>query len=77
MEGNEEFGGEENFEWNTKDYNQGNAHGNDDAMHGHGLKGTYSNIARRCQFEWWGAKCDLVDDGGIFIAKGQVVTCDP
>jgi hypothetical protein len=52
MEGNEEFGGEENFERNTKDYNQGNAHGNDDAMHGHGLKGTYSNIARRCQFEW-------------------------
>ncbi len=45
-------------------------------MHGHGVGGTNSNIGR-CQSEWWGVECDLVDDGGVFIAKVLVVACDP
>ncbi len=39
MEGNEEVGSEENFEWNKEDYNQGNAHMNVDVVHGRGVKG--------------------------------------
>jgi hypothetical protein len=39
--------------------------------------GTNSNITRRHQSEWWRAKCDLVDNGGVFIAKGWAVACDP
>jgi hypothetical protein len=35
-----EVGGEENFEQNKKDYNQGNACGNDDAVYSHGVRGT-------------------------------------
>jgi hypothetical protein len=31
-----------------EDYNQGNAHGNDDVVYGHGVKGTNSNITKRC-----------------------------
>jgi hypothetical protein len=77
MENDEEVDDEENFERNKEDYNQRNAHGNDDAMYGHGVRGTNSNIARRCRSEWQGVECDLVDNGGVFIAKGQVVTCDP
>jgi hypothetical protein len=52
VEGDEEVGGEENFEQNKEDYNQGNAHGNDDAIYGHGVGGTNSNITRRHQSEW-------------------------
>jgi hypothetical protein len=37
VEGNHEVSGEENFEQNKEDYNQGNACGNDDAMYGHGV----------------------------------------
>jgi len=44
----EEVGGKDNFEWNEEDYNQGNAHGNDDIVYNHGVKGTNSNIAGRC-----------------------------
>ncbi len=77
MEGDEEVGGEENFEWNKEDYNHRIAHGNNDAMYGHGVRRTNSNIAGRCWFEWQGVECDLVDDGAVFIAKGWVVTCDP
>jgi hypothetical protein len=40
------------------------------------VKGTNSNISKRCRFEWQGAECDLVDNGGVFIAKGQMVACD-
>jgi hypothetical protein len=60
-----------------KDYYQGNVSGNDDAIHGNGVRGTNSNIVGRCRFEWQGVECDLVNDGGVFIAKGQVVACDP
>ncbi|CAM6051575.1 unnamed protein product [Sphagnum compactum] len=35
VEGDEEVGGEESFEQNKEDYNQRNAHENDDTMHGH------------------------------------------
>jgi hypothetical protein len=41
-----------NFEQNKEYYNQGNAHENDDAMHGHGVKRTNSNIMGRRRFEW-------------------------
>ncbi len=77
MEGDEEVGAEQNFEQNDKDYNHGNAHGNDDAMYGHCVKGTNSNIVGRGGFEWWGVECDLIDNGGVFIAKGQMVACNP
>ena len=50
---------------------------NDDIVHGHGVKGSNSNIVGRCQFEWRGTKCNLIDDVGVFFAKGHVVTCDP
>ncbi len=52
MEGDEEVGGKENFEQNKEDYNQGNACGNDDAVYGHGVGGTNSNIVGKHQFEW-------------------------
>jgi hypothetical protein len=41
------------------------------------VRGKKSNVVRRQRFEWRGAECDLVDDGGVFIAKGRVVACDP
>jgi hypothetical protein len=41
------------------------------------MRKTNSNIVGRCRFEWQEAECDLVDDGGIFITKSRVVTCDP
>jgi hypothetical protein len=47
----EEVGGEENCEQNKKDYNQGSAHKNDDIMHGHGVRGTNSNIMGRGRYE--------------------------
>jgi hypothetical protein len=46
-------------------------------MHGHGVKGINSNIMGRCQFEWQGVECDLVNDVGVFLAKGCVVACNP
>ncbi len=46
--GDEEVGGEENFEQNKEDYNQGNACGDDDTMHGNGVRGSNSNIVGRC-----------------------------
>ncbi len=75
--GDEEVGGEESFERNKEDYNQGNECGNDDTMHGHGVRGSNSNIAGKCRFKWQGVECDLVDNGGVFIAKDWVVACDP
>jgi len=77
VKGDEEVGGEENFQWNKEDYNQGNARGNDDIVYGHGVKGTNSNTTRRCQYEWWRIECDLIDNNGVFIAKGWVVACNP
>jgi hypothetical protein len=50
---------------------------NDDIVHGHGVRGRNSNIVGRCRFEWRGAKCDLLDNVGVFLAKDHVVTCDP
>jgi hypothetical protein len=47
VEGDEEVGGEENFERNKEDYNKGNACGNDDTVHGHGVKRINSNIVGR------------------------------
>jgi hypothetical protein len=46
-------------------------------VYGHGVRGTNSNIMGRRKFEWWGAKCDLIDNGGVFIVKGWVVACNP
>jgi hypothetical protein len=46
-------------------------------MHGHGVKRTNSNIMGRRRFEWWEAKCDLVNDVGVFLTKGSMVACDP
>jgi hypothetical protein len=51
-EGNEYIGGKETFEQNKEDYNQGNAHGNDDTVHGHGVRRTNSNIVGRHWFKW-------------------------
>jgi hypothetical protein len=51
-EGDKEVGREENFEQIEEDYNQGNAHMNDDVLHGHGVRGKNSNILGRCWFEW-------------------------
>jgi hypothetical protein len=50
--GDKEVGSEENFEQNEEDYNQGNAHMNDDVLDGHGVRGENSNILGRCWFEW-------------------------
>jgi hypothetical protein len=36
-----------------------------------------SKIVKRCRSQWRGVECDLLDDDGIFIAKGQVIECDP
>ncbi len=60
-----------------KNYYQGNACENDDIIYGNGVKGKKSNIVGRCRFEWQGAKCDLVVNGGVFIVKGRMVACDP
>jgi hypothetical protein len=38
-------------------------------MHGHGVRGSNSNITGRCWFKWRGVECDLVNNGGVFIAK--------
>jgi hypothetical protein len=67
VEGNEEISAEENLEQNEKDYYQGNTCGND-AIYGDGTKGTNSNIVGRHKFKWLKVECDLVDDGGVFIA---------
>jgi hypothetical protein len=34
------------------------------------------NFARRCRFQWRGVECDLLDDDGFFIVKGQVIAYD-
>jgi len=52
VENNEEVGVKESFEQNKEDYRQGNAYGNDDAMHGHGVRRSNSNIVGRHQFKW-------------------------
>jgi len=55
-----------------------NAHGNDDAIYGNGVRGTNSNLVGRRRFEWQGTNCNFVNDGEVFIAKGHVVViCDP
>jgi hypothetical protein len=41
------------------------------------VRKTNSNVVGRCRFEWREAECGLVDDGGIFIAKGRMVACAP
>jgi hypothetical protein len=35
------------------------------------------NVVGRQRFKWRGAKCNLVDNDGVFIAKGQMAACDP
>jgi hypothetical protein len=52
LKGDEEVGGEENFERNKEDYNERNARGNDDSRYGHGVGGTYSNIVGKHQSKW-------------------------
>jgi len=39
-------------------------------MHGHGVRRINSNTLGRHQFKWRGAKCDFVNNGRVFIAKG-------
>jgi len=46
-------------------------------VYGHGVRGTISNIMETCWSKWWGIECDFVNNGGVFIAKGWVVACDP
>ncbi len=41
------------------------------------MRGTNSNITRRRLSKWQGAEYDLVEDGGVSIAKGWVVACGP
>jgi hypothetical protein len=50
---------------------------NDDIVHGHGVRGRHSNIVGRRRSKWQGAECDLLDNVGVFLPKGHVVTCDP
>jgi hypothetical protein len=76
-EGDEEVGNKENFDWNKEDYNQGNACVNDDIVHGHGVRRKHLNILGRCRSKWRGVECDLVEDVGVFLAKGRVVACNP
>jgi hypothetical protein len=45
-------------------------------MHRHGVRGTNSNIMGKHWSKWWGVECDLVNDAGVFLAKGHVVACD-
>jgi hypothetical protein len=40
VKSDQEVSGEENFEQNKENYNQENACGNDDAVYGHGVRGT-------------------------------------
>ncbi len=35
------------------------------------------NIVGRYRFQWSGVECDLLDDDGVLIAKGQLIACDP
>ncbi len=49
---------------------------NDDIVHGDGVKGRNSNIMGKHQFKCRGVECDLVDDVGVFLAKGHAVACD-
>jgi hypothetical protein len=77
VENNQEVGVKESFEQNKEDYRQGNAYGNDDVVHGRGVKRSNSNIVGRHQFEWQRVECDLVNHGGVFLEKGHVVACDP
>jgi hypothetical protein len=35
------------------------------------------SIKTKGRYLWQGAKCDLVDDVGVFIASGCVITCEP
>jgi hypothetical protein len=52
-------------------------HGNDDAIYGNGVRGKKLYLMGRRRFEWQGTKCNFVNDGGGFIAKGDVVViCD-
>ncbi len=69
VEGDDEVSVGKNLERNEKDYYQGNVHGNDDAIYSNGVRGTHSNIVGRCRFEWQGVECDLVNNGGVFIAN--------
>jgi hypothetical protein len=39
--------------------------------------GRNSCILSKDKFVWQGAKCELVDDVGLFVASGHVTTCDP
>jgi hypothetical protein len=50
---------------------------NDDVVHGHGVRGKSSNILGKCWSEWQGVECHLLDNVGVFLAKGHVVACDP
>ncbi len=50
---------------------------NDDVVHGHGVRGKNSNIVGRHWFKWQRAECDLIENVGVFLAKGCVVACDP
>ncbi len=34
-------------------------------------------ISSKGKFVWWGVKCELVDDIGLFVASGRVILCDP
>ncbi len=36
-----------------------------------------SHIPSKGRFAWWGAKCNLMDDVGLFVANGRVIACDP
>jgi hypothetical protein len=46
VEGDEEVGNEENFEWNKDDFDQGNARMNDDIEHGHGVREKFKYIGK-------------------------------
>jgi len=69
-EGDEEAQVQENFEQHENGNKQVNGLQHDDAKCGDG-------VVKKQRFKWRGTECNLVDDDGVFIAKGQVATCDP
>ncbi len=70
---------EEILERNLEQHEQAIRQQNED-KHGEGYaeyRGAGNpNFARRCRFQWRGVECDLLDDDGVFIMKGQVIAYD-
>ncbi len=76
-EDDEEVHVQENSEWHEKGNQQVNGHQDENAEYGDGVRGKNSNVVGKQRSKWWRVECNLVDDNGVFITKGQVVACGP